>query len=83
MREVGFLGQEGSWDCTYQLDSRTLRGGVANRVEFHNIEGRLWGDDACCPNTDTMRGFEDVQRTSDGRFFILLKVIVDKAEDKG
>ena len=30
-----------------------------------------------------MRRFEDVRRTSDGRFFVLLEVIVDKAEDKG
>lgn len=34
------------------------------------------------PDAMTARRLEDVQRTSDGRLFVLLEVIVYKAEDE-
>ena len=38
--------------------------------------------ESATPDASATRHIEDVQRTSDGRLFVFLKVIVDKAEDE-
>ena len=55
---------------------------MANRGDFITLKGGF-GEMMLAAKDYSTRPFEDVQRTSDGRFFVLLKVIVDKAEDEG
>lgn len=38
--------------------------------------------ESATPDASATRHIKDVQRTSDGRLFVFLKVIVDKAEDE-